>query len=67
MYALKVMDIAYLVKKRQTINIKRERSILGCISHPNIVCMHMAFRTSDKLGFFLDYCAGGDLYIHIQH
>lgn len=39
--------------------------LAGYISHPFIVGCAIAFQTTDKLFFCLDYCAGGELFFHL--
>ena len=34
--------------------------------HPFVVGLQMAFQTRDKFFFVLDYCAGGELFCHLQ-
>ena len=65
LYALKVLKKSYIIQKNQIEHTKTERSVLGYIHHPYIVGLIMAFQTSDKLFFVLDYCAGGELFFHL--
>jgi hypothetical protein len=64
-YALKVLKKEYIIKKNQVEHTLTERSVLGLIHHPFIVGLNMAFQTSDKLFFVLDYCSGGELFFHL--
>eukprot|EP01041_Mallomonas_annulata_P011895 gene11895-24922_t len=57
-HAMKVLKKDYIIKKNQVEHTKTERSVLGYVKHPYIVGLTMAFQTSDKLFFVLDYCSG---------
>lgn len=65
LYALKVLKKDYIISKNQVEHTLTERSVLGYIHHPFIVGLNMAFQTSDKLFFVLDYCSGGELFFHL--
>mmetsp|Transcript_5881 Transcript_5881/g.17724 ORF Transcript_5881/g.17724 Transcript_5881/m.17724 type:complete len:455 (+) Transcript_5881:45-1409(+) len=65
-YAMKVLKKENIVKRNQVEHTKTERSVLGYVRHPFVVGLHAAFQTSDKLFFVLDYCAGGELFCHLQ-
>mmetsp|Transcript_9781 Transcript_9781/g.12059 ORF Transcript_9781/g.12059 Transcript_9781/m.12059 type:complete len:519 (-) Transcript_9781:450-2006(-) len=65
-YAMKVLKKENIVKRNQVEHTRTERSILGYVRHPFIVGLHAAFQTRDKLYFILDYCAGGELFCHLQ-
>lgn len=65
-FAMKVLKKENIVKRNQVEHTKTERSVLGYVRHPFIVGLYAAFQTSDKLFFVLDYCAGGELFCHLQ-
>lgn len=65
LFALKVLKKDNIIRRNQVEHTKTERSVLGYVSHPFIVGMHMAFQSKDKLYFLLDYCAGGELFFHL--
>mmetsp|Transcript_27101 Transcript_27101/g.83506 ORF Transcript_27101/g.83506 Transcript_27101/m.83506 type:complete len:459 (+) Transcript_27101:368-1744(+) len=65
-YAMKVLKKENIVKRNQVEHTKTERSVLGYLRHPFLVSLNMAFQTRDKLFFVLDYCAGGELFCHLQ-
>lgn len=65
LYAMKVLKKDYIVRKNQVEHTKTERSVLSYVDHPYIVGLKMAFQTTDKLFFVLDYCAGGELFFHL--
>lgn len=64
-YAMKVLKKEYVIRKNQVEHTKTERNVLGKVNHPFIVGLNMAFQTSDKLFFVLDYCSGGELFFHL--
>jgi serine/threonine protein kinase len=66
MFALKVLTKDYIIKKNQVKHTRTERNVLGYVKHPFIVGMNMAFQSSSKLYFVLDYCAGGELFFHLN-
>lgn len=55
----------FIIRKNQVEHTRTERSVLGYVHHPYIVGLTMAFQTSDKLFFVLDYCSGGELFFHL--
>lgn len=65
LYAMKVLKKDHIIKKNQVEHTKTERSVLSYIHHPYIVGLNMAFQTSDRLFFILDYCSGGELFFHL--
>lgn len=65
-YAMKVLKKENILKRNQVEHTKTERSVLGYVRHPFIVGLHAAFQTTEKLFFVLDYCAGGELFCHLQ-
>ena len=65
-YAMKVLKKENIVKRNQVEHTKTERSVLGYVRHPFVVGLNAAFQTRDKLFFVLDYCAGGELFCHLQ-
>mmetsp|Transcript_10017 Transcript_10017/g.31854 ORF Transcript_10017/g.31854 Transcript_10017/m.31854 type:complete len:506 (-) Transcript_10017:205-1722(-) len=66
-YAVKVMS-----KRKLVTNEKRleraitEKRVLSRLSHPFVVSLHWAFQTRCHLFMVLDYCAGGELFYHLQ-
>nr|CCA19200.1 protein kinase putative [Albugo laibachii Nc14] len=66
LYAVKILDKSFLMRKQQVEHTKTERRVLASITHPFIVCLHYAFQSKSKLFFVLDYCPGGDLFFHLS-
>jgi len=65
LYAMKVLNKANVVKRKQVDHTRTERRVLGRTKHPFIVTLHYAFQDPEKLYFVLDYCAGGELFFHL--
>lgn len=63
--AVKEIDESQLNSKIRD-GLLKEISILRQVSHPNIVRLHEAIQTEDKIFLVLEYCAGGDLAEYIQ-
>ena len=43
-----------------------ERDVLSAVAHPFVVQLHCAYQTRHHVYLVLDYCAGGDLALHIR-
>ncbi|KAG9455443.1 hypothetical protein H6P81_008347 [Aristolochia fimbriata] len=63
--AIKEIDKKQLSSKVNE-SLLKEIAILGHIKHPNIVRLHEAIQTEDKIYLVLEYCVGGDLGAYIQ-
>jgi len=70
LYAMKVLTKGAVVKRKQVEHTKTERRVLETVghlhNHPYISEMHFAFQTDSKLYLVLHYCAGGELFHHLQ-
>lgn len=67
-YAVKVMSKRKLVTHAKKLERAiAEKRVLARLSHPFIVSMHWAFQTRGHLFMVLDYCAGGELFYHLQN
>lgn len=66
LYAMKILDKANVVKRKQVDHTNTERVVLGTIDYPFIVRLHYAFQNSRKLYFVLDFCGGGELFFHLS-
>eukprot|EP00929_Paragymnodinium_shiwhaense_P113677 TRINITY_DN81980_c0_g1_i1.p1 TRINITY_DN81980_c0_g1~~TRINITY_DN81980_c0_g1_i1.p1 ORF type:complete len:526 (-),score=113.74 TRINITY_DN81980_c0_g1_i1:57-1580(-) len=67
MYAVKVMSKRKLVtaeKKLERAIV--EKRVLSQLNHPFVVKLQWAFQTKGHLFMVLDYCAGGELFYHLQ-
>jgi len=70
LYAMKVLSKPAVVKRKQVEHTRTERRVLEVVghlhNHPYISEMHFAFQTDSKLYLVLHYCAGGELFHHLQ-
>ncbi|XP_068634486.1 serine/threonine-protein kinase ATG1a-like [Aristolochia californica] len=63
--AIKEIDKKQLSSKVKE-SLLKEIDILRHIKHPNIIRLHEAIQTEDKIYLVLEYCVGGDLGAYIQ-
>ncbi|XP_020247361.1 serine/threonine-protein kinase ATG1a isoform X2 [Asparagus officinalis] len=63
--AVKEIDKRRLSSKVKE-SLLKEIAILRQVSHPNIVRLHQAIQTEDKIYLILEYCPGGDLGVYIH-
>ncbi|XP_008808264.1 serine/threonine-protein kinase ATG1a [Phoenix dactylifera] len=63
--AVKEIDKNQLSSKIRD-GLLKEISILRQVSHPNIIRLHQAIQTEDKIFLVLEYCMGGDLAAYIE-
>ncbi|XP_068649810.1 serine/threonine-protein kinase ATG1a-like [Aristolochia californica] len=63
--AVKEIDKKQLSSKVNE-SLLNEINILRQIKHPNIIRLHDAIQTEDKIYLVLEYCVGGDLGAYIQ-
>lgn len=66
-YAVKVMSKRKLVTHDKKLERAiAEKRVLARISHPFVVSLNWAFQTRGHLFMVLDYCAGGELFHHLD-
>ncbi|CAE8627679.1 unnamed protein product [Polarella glacialis] len=66
-YAVKVMSKRKIVTNEKKLERAiAEKRLLARISHPFCVSLHWAFQTKGHLFMVLDYCAGGELFHHLD-
>ncbi|KAA0161154.1 hypothetical protein FNF31_03995 [Cafeteria roenbergensis] len=65
-FAMKILKKRVVLARNQREHTKTERAVLGFVDHPFIVGLHCAFQTTESLFLVLDYCAGGELFFHLQ-
>ncbi|KNA15938.1 hypothetical protein SOVF_093500 [Spinacia oleracea] len=63
--AIKEISMSRLNKKLQE-SLLSEIFILKQINHPNIIRLHDIIEVPGKIHLVLEYCSGGDLFVHIQ-
>mmetsp|Transcript_37387 Transcript_37387/g.66411 ORF Transcript_37387/g.66411 Transcript_37387/m.66411 type:complete len:521 (+) Transcript_37387:78-1640(+) len=67
MYAVKVMSKRKIVTHEKKLERAiAEKRVLAKLSHPFVVSLQWAFQTKGHLFLVLDYCAGGELFYHLQ-
>jgi serine/threonine protein kinase len=63
LFALKVMDVEYLVNRKKMMRAQTEREILEMLDHPFLPTLYASF-TSDNLSCLaIEFCPGGDLHV----
>lgn len=63
LFALKVMDVEFLIRRRKMLRAQTERDILQMLDHPFLPTLYTNF-TTDNLSFLvMEYCSGGDLHV----
>jgi len=65
-YAMKVIKKSRIKTAKQRERTRAERMILEKVRHPFIMNLNYAFQTDEKLFMVIDYCAGGELFFHLQ-
>mmetsp|Transcript_5838 Transcript_5838/g.14422 ORF Transcript_5838/g.14422 Transcript_5838/m.14422 type:complete len:506 (-) Transcript_5838:187-1704(-) len=66
-YAVKVMSKRKIVTHEKKLERAiAEKRLLARLKHPFVVSLHWAFQTRGHLFMVLDYCAGGELFYHLQ-
>ncbi|KAK4481166.1 hypothetical protein RD792_012047 [Penstemon davidsonii] len=62
-FAIKVMDIEFLAKRKKMTRAQTEREILRMLDHPFLPTLYAQF-TSDHLScLVMEFCPGGDLHV----
>lgn len=63
LFAIKVMDNEFLVRRKKIMRAQTEREILRMLDHPFLPTLYCQF-TSDNLScLVMEYCPGGDLHV----
>jgi hypothetical protein len=63
LFAIKVMDIEFLARRKKIPRAQTEREILRMLDHPFLPTLYVQF-TSDNLScLVMEYCPGGDLHV----
>ena len=66
LYAMKILDKKYIVKKNQVSHTQTERVLLEKLKHPFIVKLNYAFQDSKRLYFLTEFLQGGELFFHLR-
>lgn len=62
-FALKVMDIEYLINRKKMLRAQAEREILEMLDHPFLPTLYAHFTTDNLSCLVMEYCPGGDLHV----
>ncbi|CRK95499.1 CLUMA_CG008968, isoform A [Clunio marinus] len=65
-YAIKILSIVDVIKKKQTEHVKSEKNILLQITHPFIVNMKYFSRDQRNLYMVFDFIGGGELFSYLR-
>ncbi|KAG6523493.1 hypothetical protein ZIOFF_013353 [Zingiber officinale] len=63
LFALKVMDIDFLVSRKKMLRAQTEREILQMLDHPFLPTLFAHFTTDNLSCLVMEYCPGGDLHV----
>ncbi|ONK71234.1 uncharacterized protein A4U43_C04F6270 [Asparagus officinalis] len=63
LFALKVMDVEFLVSRKKMLRAQTERDILQMLDHPFLPTLYAHFTADNLLFFVMEYCTGGDLHV----
>ncbi|GJN35026.1 hypothetical protein PR202_gb23752 [Eleusine coracana subsp. coracana] len=63
LFALKVMDIEYLINRKKMLRAQAEREILEMLDHPFLPTLYAHFTTDNLSCLIMEYCPGGDLHV----
>lgn len=59
LFAMKVIDKAFLAKERKQHQVFCEKEVLNYLNHPNIIKLQYSFQDKEKLYFVLELVEGG--------
>ncbi|KAL9685867.1 hypothetical protein QQ045_023321 [Rhodiola kirilowii] len=62
-FAIKVMDIEYLAKRKKLPRAQAEREILRMLDHPFLPTLYGQFTSENLSCLVMEYCPGGDLHV----
>lgn len=63
LFALKVMDIEFLISRKKMLRAQTERDILQMLDHPFLPTLYTHFSTDNLSFLVMEYCPGGDLHV----
>ncbi|XP_039118153.1 serine/threonine-protein kinase D6PK-like [Dioscorea cayenensis subsp. rotundata] len=63
LFALKVMDIEFLLKRQKILRAQTEKEILEILDHPFLPSLYAHFTTENLACLVMEYCPGGDLHV----
>ncbi|KAK8960231.1 Serine/threonine-protein kinase KIPK [Platanthera guangdongensis] len=63
LFALKVMDVEFLLSRKKILRAQSEREILQMLDHPFLPTLYAHFTTDNLSCLVMEYCPGGDLHV----
>ncbi|KAJ6851771.1 serine/threonine-protein kinase D6PKL1-like [Iris pallida] len=63
LFALKVMDVEFLISRKKMLRAQTEREILQMLDHPFLPTLYAHFITDNLSCLVMEYCPGGDLHV----
>ncbi|KAG0478637.1 hypothetical protein HPP92_013356 [Vanilla planifolia] len=63
LFALKVMDVEFLLSRKKMLRAQSEREILQMLDHPFLPTLYAHFTTDNLSCLVMEYCPGGDLHV----
>lgn len=63
LFALKVMDVEFLLSRKKMLRAQTEREILQMLDHPFLPTLYANFITDNLSCLVMEYCPGGDLHV----
>lgn len=66
-FALKILNIAEIIRLKQVEHVISEKAILGSINHPFIVNLLWTSHTDTFLYMLLEFVCGGELFSFLRH
>ena len=63
LFALKVMDVDFLLSRKKMSRAQTEREILHILDHPFLPTLFTHFTTDNLSCLVMEYCPGGDLHV----
>ncbi|KAJ0972687.1 hypothetical protein J5N97_020646 [Dioscorea zingiberensis] len=63
LFALKVMDIEFLLSRKKILRAQTEKEILEILDHPFLPSLYAHFTTDNLACLVMEYCPGGDLHV----
>eukprot|EP00347_Sterkiella_histriomuscorum_P015539 403356649 len=65
-YAMKCLKKSQIKRENKVRHVMNERQILQTVNHPFIVKMKWAFQSEHYLFIILEFCAGGEIFYHMN-
>lgn len=63
LFALKVMDVDFLISRKKMMRAQTEREILQMLDHPFLPTLYAHFTTDNLACLVMEFCPGGDLHV----